>query len=113
VSFWVEFFKYVAILTYLVWGFVVALETVLVMAGSPFAIEWVRKRYTLKFFMFEIYLFYPMILLGYLFLEVIPWLLNKNEKPAKFDIANTIYKVFKEECDKCAQEEEKEKKDSL
>ncbi len=111
-SFWIEFFKYGAILTYLVWGFVVALETVLVMARSPFAIDWVRKRYTLKFFMFEIYLFYPMILLGYLFLEVIPWMLHKNEKLAKFDIANTIYAVFKEECDACAKEKEEGKEPS-
>ena len=98
-SFWGYFFVYGFILTYIVWGFVVAFESVLVMAGSDFAKEWVKKRYTLKFFMFEIYLFYPMVFLGYLFLEFIPYLLGKNEKLAKFDVANAVYEVFKEDID--------------
>ncbi len=104
-SFWWLFFKYAAILTYLSWGFVVAIETVLVMAGSPFAIRWVRRRYKLKFYMFEVYLFYPMIWIGYLLLEVIPWLFHREEPLPKFDIAGAIYRVFKEECDRCAEDE--------
>jgi len=99
VSFWGYFFMYGFILTYIVWGFVVAFESVLVMAGSDFAKEWVKKRYTLKFFMFEIYLFFPMVFIGYLFLELIPYLLGKNEELAKFDVANAVYEVFKDDID--------------
>jgi len=99
VSFWGYFFLYGSILTYIAWGFVVAFEAVLVMAGSEFAKNWVRKRYTLKFFMFEIYIFFPMVFLGYIFLEFIPYMLGKNDKLAKFDIANAVYEVFKEEID--------------
>jgi len=98
-GFWGYFFTYGFILTYLCWGFVVAFEAVLVMAGSEFAKEWVRKRYTLKFFMLEIYIFFPMVFIGYIFLEFIPYMLGKNEKIAKFDISNAVYEVFKDEID--------------
>ncbi len=104
-GFWSYFFIYAVILTYLTWGMVVAFETVLVMAGSKFAKEWVKKRYTLKFFMFEIYLFFPLVLLGYIFLEVVPHLLGKSEKPVNFDIGGTIYKVFSEDLDKLEDED--------
>ena len=99
-GFWGYFFLYAGIFTYLTWGVVVAFESVLVMAGSEFAKEWVRKRYTIKFFMFEVYLFYPLVFLGYLFLEYIPYILGKNDHLAKFDIAQAVYDVFKDDIDK-------------
>jgi hypothetical protein len=98
-SFWGYFFTYASVLTYITWGLVVSFEVNLVMAGSEFAKEWVRKRYTLKFFMFEIYIFFPMVIFGYLFLEVIPYMLGKSDKLSRFDIAGTIYKVFEDEID--------------
>ncbi len=98
-GFWGYFFLYGFIFTYLTWGFVVAFESVLLMSKSKMAVEWVKKRYTLKFFMFEIYIFFPMVFLGYLFLEYIPYLLGKNDKLAKFDIAGAVYEVFKDEID--------------
>ncbi len=105
-SFWQYFFIYAFGLTYIVWGIVVAFEAVLIMAGSEFAIEWVRKRYTLKFFMFEIYLFFPFVLLGYLFLEVLPYVLGKSDSLASFDISGMIYRTFEDECDECTKEED-------
>jgi len=96
-GFWYYFFIYAGILTYFTWGVVVAFEVVLVMAGSEFAKEWVKKRYTLKFFMFEVYLFFPLVFFGYLFLEVLPYFLGKSNSMAKFDIGRTIYEVFAED----------------
>jgi len=104
-GFWSYFFIYAGILTYFTWGLVVAFETVLVMAGSEFAKEWVRKRYTLKFFMFEIYLFFPLVALGYFFLEVLPYFLGKSESVADFDIAQTVYDVFYETLDEVDDDE--------
>ena len=104
-GFWSYFWIYAAVLTYFTWGLVVAFETVLVMAGSEFAKEWVRKRYTIKFFMFEIYLFFPLVLLGYLFLEVIPYLLGKSKHIAAFDVAGTVYEVFHEKLDELDDDE--------
>ena len=104
-GFWSYFFLYGAVLTYFTWGMVVAFETVLVMAGSEFAKEWVKKRYTLKFFMFEIYLFFPLVFLGYIFLEVLPYFLGKSESIAKFDIGRTIYEVFSDKLDELEDED--------
>ncbi len=103
-GFWSYFFIYAAILTYLTWGFVVAFESVLIMTGSEAAKAWVRKRYTLKFFMFEVYLFFPLVFLGYVFLEFVPYFLGTSKKIAKFDIANMIYEVFSEDLDKMDEE---------
>ena len=104
-GFWSYFFIYAGIMTYITWGFVVAFEVVLVMAGSEFAREWVKKRYTLKFFMFEIYLFFPLVFLGYIFLEVLPYFLGKSEQLVKFDIGRTIYEVFSEDIDELDDED--------
>ena len=104
-GFWSYFFLYAAILSYFTWGIVVAFEVVLVMAGSRFAKEWVKKRYTLKFFMFEIYLFFPLVVFGYLFLEVVPYFLGKSASIAKFDIGRTIYETFSEELEELDDED--------
>ena len=100
-EFWIEIFKLIFILTYLVIGFIVAFESVLCMSGSKFAIEWVRKRYKLKGFMLSTYIFFPMLLLAYLFLEFIPYFLGMTKKLVKFDIPSMLYRVFEEESDKC------------
>lgn len=100
-EFWIEFFKLAAILTYLVIGFVISFESVLCMSGSNAAKEWVRKRYKLKGFMLSTYIFFPMLLLAYLFLEVIPYYSGMTKKLVKFDIPGMLYHVFEEESDKC------------
>jgi len=100
-EFFIEVFKIIFILTYLVIGFVIAFESILCMSGSTMAIEWVRKRYKLKGFMFSTYIFFPMLLLAYLFLEVIPYYAGMTKSIVKFDISAMLYRVFKDESDKC------------
>lgn len=98
-DFWIEFFKLAAILTYIVIGFVISFESVLCMSGSKIAIEWVRKRYKLRGFLMSTYIFFPMLLLAYLFLEVIPYYFGMTKKIVKFDIPTMIYNIFEEESD--------------
>jgi heme/copper-type cytochrome/quinol oxidase subunit 3 len=71
------------------------------MSGSKFAIEWVRKRYKLRGFMMSTYIFFPMLLLAYLFLELIPYFFGMTKTLVKFDIPSMLYRVFEEESDKC------------
>ena len=100
-DFWIELIKLIFILTYLVIGFIIAFESILCMGGSQIAIEWVRKRYKLRGFMFSTYIFFPMIILAYLFLEVIPYYAGITKTIVKFDISDMLYRVFKDESDKC------------
>ena len=100
-EFLIEVFKIIFILTYLVIGFVIAFESILCMSGSKIAIEWVSKRYKLKGFMLSTYIFFPMLLLAYLFLEVIPYYSGMTKTIVKFDISAMLYHVFKDESDKC------------
>lgn len=72
-SFWYLFFG--SILTYLVWGFVIAFEVTLAMGGSKMAREWIKKHHTYKQLYVEVKVFYPMVYLGYFFLELLPHLL--------------------------------------
>ncbi len=84
VSFWYLFFG--ALLTYLCWGFVVAFEILLAMGGSKWAIEWIRKRYRYEVLYREVKVFYPMIWVGYFFLETLPSLLfNAERTPLDLD----------------------------
>ncbi|MEA3374039.1 MAG: hypothetical protein U9Q62_10190 [Campylobacterota bacterium] len=77
-AFWYLFLG--GILTYLAWGFVVAFEILLAMNGSQWAIEWIRKHYRYEVLYREVMVFYPMIWLGYLFLEILPHKLFGMEK---------------------------------
>jgi hypothetical protein len=72
----------VAVMTYLVWGFVYAMQFLLLQFGVKNAAVWFEKRYDYKSFKYEYYLFYPMLWAGYLFLEIIPdILLRERIKP--------------------------------
>lgn len=93
-EFWIYYAIIGSTLTYLVWGFVVAFEVVLAMSGSQWAIEWIKKRYRYKILYYEVIVFYPMILLGYLFLELVPHLLFKAEL-AVFDMQALFDKLYK------------------
>lgn len=93
VSFWYLFIG--GILTYLVWGFVVAFEILLAMNGSKWAIEWIRKRYRYKVLYREVKIFYPMIWLGYFFLEIVPHFLFKVEK-TPLDMERLFQELFEE-----------------
>ncbi|SFV51870.1 hypothetical protein MNB_SV-3-898 [hydrothermal vent metagenome] len=59
-------------MTYFVWGSVFAMEVLLVYHGLVSAQEWFKARYTFKSFSLEYKAFYPMLIIAYVFLEVIP-----------------------------------------
>lgn len=90
-SFWYLFFG--SILTYLVWGFVVSFEVTLALGGSKIAITWLKKHHTYKQLYYEVKVFYPMILLGYFFLEVLPSYLWKAPR-APFDMDRLFETLF-------------------
>ncbi len=98
-EFWFEVLKFAFILTYICWGIVISIETNLAMNNNSFAIKWVKERYKLKRFMVEVYAFYPIVLLGYLFLEIIPYYLGFSNHLTKFNISQAIYNIFYSEID--------------
>ena len=59
-------------MTYLIWGSIFAMEVLLFYNGLKSAQEWFVERYTFKSFKNEYYAFYPMIMIAYFFLELIP-----------------------------------------
>lgn len=93
-SFW--YLVYGSILTYLVWGFVVAFEVVLAMSGTRIAREWIKKHHNYKQLYYEVRVFYPMVLLGYFFLEMLPHLLWRAPRAA-FDLQGLFDDLYGEE----------------
>ncbi len=85
------------ILTYLVWGFIVAFEVILGMSGSKVGREWLKKRHTYKMLYREVAAFYPMILVGYLFLEVIPHYIFRMKPLVKFDLDKLFRELYGED----------------
>jgi hypothetical protein len=59
-------------LTYITWGSIFAMEILLVYHRVKSAITWFQKRYTYKTFLLEYRVFYPVLLVAYVFLEIIP-----------------------------------------
>ena len=59
-------------MTYFIWGSIFAMEVLLVYNGLKSAQEWFQKRYTFKSFILEYKAFYPMLIVAYIFLELIP-----------------------------------------
>ena len=59
-------------MTYFVWGSMFAMEVLLVYNGLKSAQEWFKQRYTFKSFKLEYKVFYPMLIVAYIFLEIIP-----------------------------------------
>ena len=81
----------VTIVTYFLWGSIFAMEVLLFHNGSESAKEWFISRYNFKTFKMEYKVFYPLMGLLYVVLEVIPHLFSK-EKLLTF----TPSKVLKE-----------------
>ncbi len=79
-------------LSYLAWGFVFALEVLLVDNGVESAVRWFQKRYDFRSFRIEYYAFYPMILLFHLLLERIPSLFLR-EKIVDFNPSRVLEKM--------------------
>ncbi len=59
-------------MTYIIWGYIFAMEVLLFYNGVKSAKEWFIERYTFKSFKNEYYAFYPMMVVFYVFLELIP-----------------------------------------
>lgn len=85
------------IYTYLVWGFAFSIHAMLIMCGVESAIRWAKRWYSPKAFIIETYIFYPMILIGYLFLELIPKALGITQEFVRFDIPGMINRAFHDE----------------
>jgi len=73
----------VVVLTYISWGAVFAMQLLLAYHQLKSAKAWFQPRYSFKSFYYEYRIFYPMLWMGYLFLEVIPSLIYR-EKLVKF-----------------------------
>jgi len=74
----------VLLLTYATWGFVFALQLLLVHHQVQTAIQWFCDHYTYPSFYAEYRIFYPMLWLLFFFLDVIPYLFFR-EHMIKFD----------------------------
>jgi len=90
-SFWYLFFG--SVLTYIVWGFVVSFEVNLAMGGSRIARDWVKKHHTYKQLYYEVKVFYPMIYIGYFFLEIVPYWFWKAPL-ARFDMQRLFDELY-------------------
>ena len=91
-SFWYLFFA--AILTYLVWGFVIAFEVVLAMSGAKWACQWLKAHHTYKQLYAESIVFYPMILIGYALLEWVPHYLFRVKEMTPFDMQKLFDRLY-------------------
>jgi len=89
-----------AILTYLVWGFIISFESMLALNNTKSAIKWIRDHHNPKTFKKLLIIFLPMLHIGYVFLEVIPYLIGYNEKLKSFDLENIYKKIFPKNSDK-------------
>jgi len=81
-------------LTYLCWGFVIAVEINLILSGSEFALKWMKEHYNYERLYKEVSIFYPIIYIGYIFLEVLPYYIFGAEKPQRFDLRKVFYLIF-------------------
>lgn len=64
--------------TYIIWGFVFSIELLLAHNGVSGAIEWFKRHYRVKSFKIEFKIFYPMIIVMHILLEIIPSIIYKE-----------------------------------
>ena len=76
-------------MTYLIWGSIFAMEVLLFYNGLKSAQEWFMERYTFKSFKNEYYAFYPILMVAYFFLELIPSILYR-ESFLKFEPSKVL-----------------------
>lgn len=70
--FWFAYIFYAFILSYLVLGFIVSFEIVLAMSGAEGAFKWLQEHFSYEELYWSVIFFYPMVKLGYFFLEYLP-----------------------------------------
>jgi len=66
-------------LTYITWGFAFTIELLLAHNGVQSAIDWFKKHYKPNTFKIEYKIFYPMMMLMYVLLEIIPSIIYKEK----------------------------------
>ena len=79
-------------LTYVSWGFVFAVQLLLALHNVSSAIDWFVTHYTYQTFRAEYRIFYPMLWLFYLLLEVIPSVVYR-EHLIRFDPGKVLTKM--------------------
>ncbi len=90
---WFIYIAYAFILTYLVMGFIMAFEVTAAVSGGKFALKWLKEHFTYEEFYWSVILFYPMIKLGYFFLEYLPSVFT-HEIRCHFDLNALFYELF-------------------
>jgi len=65
-------------MTYVIWGFVFSIELLLAHNGVEGAIVWFKKHYKVNSFKIEFKIFYPMIIVMHILLEIIPSIIYKE-----------------------------------
>ncbi|WP_281951976.1 hypothetical protein [Nitrosophilus kaiyonis] len=83
-----------AILTYIVWGFIISFESMLALNDTKSAIDWIKKHHKPNTYKTLLIIFLPMLHLGYIFLELIPYFLGINKKLRSFDLEKLYKKIF-------------------
>ena len=86
-------------MSYFLWGSIFAMEVLLFYNHVKSAKEWFIERYTFKSFKNEYYAFYPMMVVAYVFLELIPSLLYR-ESILQFhpsEVLKTMEEILKPE----------------
>lgn len=86
------------VLTYIPWGFAFTIEMLLAHNGVESAINWFKKHYSPNMFKVEFIIFYPMLLLMYVLLEIIPHYIYKD--PILDFKPNELYKAMLNELKK-------------
>ncbi len=64
--------------TYIIWGFVFSIELLLAHNGVKSAIAWFKKHYKVKSFQIEFKIFYPMLMVMHILLEIIPGIIYRE-----------------------------------
>ena len=65
-------------LTYITWGFAFSIELLLAHNGVESAIKWFKTHYNPKSFKIEFKIFYPMIIVMHILLEIVPSIIYKE-----------------------------------
>ncbi len=93
-EFFFYLFVYASILTYLVLGFIISFEAMLLLNEVPSAIAWVRKWHKASGFKTMLIIFLPMLQLSYIFLEWLPHHLGFGERPNPLDLDKIFFTAF-------------------
>ena len=91
--FWFTYIAYAFMLTYIVLGFIVSFEVVAAMSGGTFALRWLRKHFSYDELYWSVIVFYPMVKLGYFFLEYLPSFITHQIR-CHFDLDCLFYELF-------------------